>query len=96
MPCGSSNLCLMESPQYIDGGECPPACVTADQLVLWEELGLNDSVDLGLPLDILIEFPSQLISPVTLHIWTTHIPLWQCGNFAVFVHKMWIIVVVEY
>lgn len=37
MSCGSSNLCLMESPQYIDGGECPPACVTADQLVLWEK-----------------------------------------------------------
>ena len=67
MSCGSSNLCLMESPQYIDSGECPPACVTADQLVLWEELGLNDSVDLGLPLDILIEFPSDVMQEF-LHI----------------------------
>lgn len=61
MSCGSSNLCLMESPQYINSSECPPACVTADQLVLWEELGLNNSVDLGLPLDILIEFPSDVM-----------------------------------
>ena len=64
---GSSDLCLMESPQHIDGGECPPACVTADQLVLREELGLNHSVDLGLPLDILIEFPSYVLQEF-LHI----------------------------
>ena len=57
----------MESPQYIDSSECPPACVTTDQLVLREELGLNNSVDLGLPLDILIEFPSDILQEF-LHI----------------------------
>ena len=67
MSGGSSNLCLMESPQYIDSGECPSACVTADQLVLREKLGLNHSVDLGLPLDILIEFPSDILQEF-LHI----------------------------
>ena len=64
---GSSDLCLMESPQHIDGGECPSACVTADQLVLWEELGLNHSVDLGLPFDILIKFTSDVLQEF-LHI----------------------------
>lgn len=67
MSGGSSDLCLMESPQHIDSGECPPACVTADQLILWEELGLNHSIDLGLPLDILIEFPSDVLQEF-LHI----------------------------
>ena len=64
---GSSDLCLMESPQHIDSGECPPACVTADQLILWEELSLNHSIDLGLPLDILVEFPSDVLQEF-LHI----------------------------
>lgn len=64
---GSSDLCLMESPQHIDGGECPPACVTADQLILREELGLNHSVDLGLPFDILIKFTSDVLQEF-LHI----------------------------
>ena len=55
---GSSDLCLMESPQHIDGGECPPACVTADQLVFREELFRKAHQTLTLS-DISVSVPAR-------------------------------------
>lgn len=58
---GSPDLCLMESSQDIDGRKCPPAGMGGHQPVFRKELRVYHSIDLGLSLDLIIEFPSDVL-----------------------------------